>query len=739
MPSIAAPRGRTPLRRRLLILVGGALLPLAVASAIGLVLLAGQQRAQAERGAIGTMRAMGVSVDLELNRAITALQTLSASSPLDRDDLPAFYAEAQRALALQSTWLTVALATPDGKQVLNLLKPFGAPLSPIADVDSFRAALALRHPVAGNVTRGPLTDQQYFTVRVPILRNDRIRYVLTLALKPETMLHVIERQRVPPEWVVSIVDAHGVHVARSRGHADFVARPPSPSLRRLLAEPLSEGWGLTTTLEGDAAYAAYSRSPSTGWAVAVGIPAAAVDAAVRRSSFLLGAGVLVSLALGGAAAALLARNITRPIGTLRTAAQAVGRGETPTVPPSPIAELDEVADALTAAAAARREAEAERETLLRSEQQARAVAEDANRAKDEFLAMLGHELRNPLGAIASAARLLDRTSPADAIDARARAIIGRQVEHMARLMDDLLDVGRVMTGKILLDRAPLDLASAAAHALAALKAGGRTGGHAVRADLQPVWVHADATRIEQVVSNLVGNAAKYTPAGGTIEVSTRREGQDAVLRVADSGIGMLPELVPRVFDLFVQGARGLDRAQGGLGIGLTLVRRLAELHGGTATAASAGEGKGSVFTVRLPAVASHVSVPVALARPTPDPAPRRILVVEDNDDAREMLVYLLRLGGHEVHETRDGVEAVEAARRLEPDAALIDVGLPGLDGYEVARRLRAQPATARLLLVALTGYGLPEDRQRSHDAGFDVHLVKPVEPEALAHALTHRP
>jgi CheY-like chemotaxis protein/anti-sigma regulatory factor (Ser/Thr protein kinase) len=310
---------------------------------------------------------------------------------------------------------------------------------------------------------------------------------------------------------------------------------------------------------------------------------------------------------------------------------------------------------------------------------------------------------------------------------------------MARLMDDLLDVGRVMTGKILLDRAPLDLASAAAHALAALKAGGRTGGHAVRADLQPVWVHADATRIEQVVSNLVGNAAKYTPAGGTIEVSTRREGQDAVLRVADSGIGMLPDLVPRVFDLFVQGARGLDRAQGGLGIGLTLVRRLAELHGGTATAASAGEGKGSVFTVRLPAVASHVSVPVALARPTPDPAPRRILVVEDNDDAREMLVYLLRLGGHEVHETRDGVEAVEAARRLEPDAALIDVGLPGLDGYEVARRLRAQPATARLLLVALTGYGLPEDRQRSHDAGFDVHLVKPVEPEALAHALTHRP
>jgi signal transduction histidine kinase len=736
----SSPRARTPLRRRLLLLVGAALLPLAVASAIGLVLLAREKRAQVARGALDTMRAMAVAVDLELSRAITALQTLSASSPLDRDDLVAFHDEARRALALQPAWLTVTLADAEGQQVLNLLRPPGAPLPRVVEMASFQAALRTGRPVAGNMTLGPLTQEQHFTVRVPIVRADTPRYVASLAIKPDSMLRLIDRQRIPAEWVVSILDAHGLHVARSRRHEEFVARPPGDAMARLLAAAVTqpEGWGRSTTSEGDAVYAAYSRSHKTGWTVAVGIPAAVVDGAVLRSSLLLGTGAFLSLALGGAAAALVARHVTRPIGALRGAAQAVGRGETPSVPPSPIAELDEVADALTAAAAARRQAAAEREALLHREQQARALAEEASRAKDEFLAMLGHELRNPLGAVATAVRVLERTAEAGPGAARARAIIARQVEHLGRLVDDLLDVGRVMTGKILLERAPLDLAAATASALAALRAGARTDGHAVRTALAPVWVEADVTRIEQIVVNLVGNAIKYTAAGGTITVSTRREDAHAVLEVADSGIGMAPDLVPRIFDLFVQGARGLDRAQGGLGIGLTLVRRLAELHGGSVSAASPGEGKGSVFTVRLPAVTAPVAT-TSGAVPGAAPGPRRVLVVEDHDDAREMLVHLLRLDGHEAHEARDGREALEAARRLRLDAALVDIGLPGLDGYEVARRLRAAPDTAGLLLVAVTGYGLPEDRDRSQVAGFDEHLVKPVTADALARALAARP
>ena len=736
---VVLPRGRTPLRRRLLLLVGAALLPLALASAIGLVLLARQQHVEVERGALDTMRAMAATVDLELSRAITALETLSASGPLERDDLHGFYEEARRALALRVTWLTVTLATPDGQQVLNLLRPLDTPLPASTEMASFRAAVEGRRPVTGNMTLNPITQQPNFTVRVPIVRANRVRYVLSVAMKPETMLQVIERQRVPAEGVISILDGRGMHVARSSSHAEFLGQPPAPSLQRLMKAPLSEGWGRTTTLEGEPVYAAFSRSATTGWAVAVSIPVRVVEAAVLRSSLLLGAGALFSLALGGGAAALVARNVTRPIGALRSAAQAVGRGEAPAVPPSSITELDEVADALTAAAAARHQAEAEREALLRRERRARAAAEDANRAKDEFLAMLGHELRNPLGAISSAARLLDRTTPADGTEARARAIIGRQVEHLARLMDDLLDVGRVMTGKILLDCAPLDLGAATVHALAALKAGGRTGGHTIQTDLETVWVNGDATRLEQIVTNLVGNAAKYTPPGGTIEISTRRDNGEAVLRVADSGIGMTADLVDRVFDLFVQGARGLDRAQGGLGIGLTLVRRLAELHGGAATAESEGEGKGSVFTVRLPAIAPPAAVPAVSPGGAGPPALRRVLIVEDNDDARETLGHLLRFAGHEVYEVGNGLAALEAAREFDPDAVLVDVGLPGLDGYEVARRLRARPGAKRPWLVALTGYGLPEDRQRSRAAGFDLHLVKPVDTDALARALAQRP
>jgi CheY-like chemotaxis protein len=241
--------------------------------------------------------------------------------------------------------------------------------------------------------------------------------------------------------------------------------------------------------------------------------------------------------------------------------------------------------------------------------------------------------------------------------------------------------------------------------------------------------------LEQVVTNLLANAVKYTPAGGEITVSVRRDGDHAVLAVRDTGVGIRPELLPRVLDLFVQSDRSLERSGGGLGIGLSLVRQLVELHGGTVEAASAGPGRGSTFTVRLPVLAAPADADDA-ARPAVAGPPRRVLVIEDNDDAREMLRNLLRLFGHEVHEACDGAVGLEEARRLRPDAALIDIGLPGMDGYEVARRIRADLPGARL--VALTGYGQPEDRERALAAGFDVHLVKPVDPDQLQRLLAAR-
>ena len=355
----------------------------------------------------------------------------------------------------------------------------------------------------------------------------------------------------------------------------------------------------------------------------------------------------------------------------------------------------------------------------------------ADRAKDQFLAMLGHELRNPLGSIAGAVNVLDIVGNADETAERARAVIGRQVQHLSRLVDDLLDVSRVTTGKVVLDRRPLALAELVADVLSGWRAAGRLDRHDVSAHVSPIWVDADETRLQQVVSNLLGNALKYTPASGGVAVRVAADGDSALLEVADTGIGIPPELLERLFDPFVQGERALDRAQGGLGLGLTLVKALVELHGGTVQARSPGRGQGSALTVRLRRIAAP-AVPGAPALPG-GPAPRRcrVLVVEDHDDAREMLRVLLTLAGHEVDEAADGPTGLDLALTVRPDVALIDVGLPGLDGYEVARRIRRGAGGTSILLVAVTGYGQAEDRQRALDAGFDAHLTKPISPEQL--------
>jgi signal transduction histidine kinase/integral membrane sensor domain MASE1/ActR/RegA family two-component response regulator len=372
--------------------------------------------------------------------------------------------------------------------------------------------------------------------------------------------------------------------------------------------------------------------------------------------------------------------------------------------------------------------------LFAGAEAARAEAEAANRAKDAFLAMLSHELRNPLGAIASAAHVLRRSSAGDGASAPARAVIERQIEHLRRLVDDLLDVSRVLSGKIVLQRRPLDLSVVVEQTVQVLAESGRHARHRVALQAAPVWVTADPVRIEQVVTNLLENALKYTPAGGAIDLALRRDGGLAVLSVQDSGVGIPAPLLPRVFDLFVQGEQPLQRSAGGLGIGLTLVKRIVELHGGAVAAASDGPGRGSCFTVRLP-----VTAPPPAPPPAPPSSPVagscRVLVIEDSDDSRRMLCQLIGLLGHEAIEAADGIAGVDLALACKPDLTLVDIGLPGIDGYEVARRIRLDPAGRRLRLVALTGYGQPEDRDLALAAGYAAHLVKPLEPARLASLL----
>jgi signal transduction histidine kinase/CheY-like chemotaxis protein len=385
----------------------------------------------------------------------------------------------------------------------------------------------------------------------------------------------------------------------------------------------------------------------------------------------------------------------------------------------------------------------EHRTLILSDISSLARAQRENRSKDEFLAMLAHELRNPLGAIQGAVHALSLMNQTDAMGQRATAIIKRQVTHMARLVDDLLDVGRAVTGKIIIRHAPVNLADTVKASLAAVGAGNPENHARIFFAAEPAWVSGDAVRLEQIAGNLISNALKFTRGDGSVSVSVGREGNDAVLRVSDQGIGIPADMLPRIFDLFVQAHHTIDRTRGGLGIGLTLVRRLAELHGGSVEASSDGDGRGSTFTVRLPAM------PAPKIEGAPDGGreikrtfeSRRVLLVDDNHDSREMYRAVLRAHGHDVCEAPDGERALALLRDYAADNALdvafIDIGLPGgMDGYELARRIRDLPQGANIRLVALTGYGFPEDRLQSKQAGFARHLVKPVDPEVLHRELS---
>jgi signal transduction histidine kinase/DNA-binding response OmpR family regulator len=398
------------------------------------------------------------------------------------------------------------------------------------------------------------------------------------------------------------------------------------------------------------------------------------------------------------------------------------------------AVIDEIAmRAATAFSAARLHQNLQAEIAER--RQAEARLEEQGRRKDEFLAMLSHELRNPLAPIRNAVEVIRRLVPHDAKLMWATDITDRQVRQLTRLVDELLDVARISQGKIVLRPEALDLGALLAECVEAQRPAMVARRQLLNQSLppSPLWVQGDAARLQQVISNLLSNAVKYTPDGGQLSVGTWVEAGQAVVSVRDNGIGIEPELLPRVFDLFEQGQRSLDRSQGGLGVGLTLVQRLVRLHGGRVEARSAGPGQGSEFRVYLPwqAQASPEAGDETQA-PAQQGQGHRILVVDDNADVAETTATMLELSGHRVLTAPDGLQALACVEEFEPEIVLLDIGLPGLDGYEVARRLRQLPKARRAWLVAVTGYGQPADRQRGREAGFDEHQLKPVDPQALA-------
>jgi len=371
----------------------------------------------------------------------------------------------------------------------------------------------------------------------------------------------------------------------------------------------------------------------------------------------------------------------------------------------------------------------------------RDALKEADQRKDEFLATLAHELRNPLAPIRNGLEIL-RRSPAEEVAGEVREMMDRQLTHLVRLIDDLLDVSRVSQGKVDLRKEPITLQAALEAAIEASRPLIEAGKHTLTLDIPaaPLWLDADLTRLSQVVSNLLNNAAKYTPAGGNIRLSVRAQNEEAVITVTDNGVGIPADMLPKVFELFTQVDRHLERSQGGLGIGLALVKRLVSMHGGTIEAESGGLGKGSSFTVRLP-LSRHKIQPQAQAE-TAAETPHKslhILVVDDNIESAKTTGWMLEMIGYEPVLAHDGQEALKIARELHPEIILLDIGLPGMNGYDICRELRKDPAFKNTMLIAQTGWGQAKDRQLAQEAGFNHHLIKPVKLEELSALLETYP
>lgn len=729
------------LHRRIFAGILAGLLPLVLLSYLTLIGTAENQKRELISAVQRTMQAMMTAVDAELDVSLSALDTLANSSRLKTGDLRGFHAEARELMQRRLNWANVVLTTPDAKQLVNARLPFGAALPSRIAADSVAQVAANGQPLVGHVLTSPLLKKPAFAVLVPVRQDGEphIKYVLSAPIWPSSIQNLLYKQGIPEKSVVSIVDRNFNIVARTLNQNELVGKPASPTLRKLLASGQDEGWAITTTLEGTAVYTIYKRSPSSGWTAVVGIPLEVLDNPVRYSYRLLAGSIVVAALLGVAVSLAFAHSITRPMRELQLAANAVGRGEAPAIPDTDIAEIREVGEAMAGA-------HSERERLLASEREAhlhereaRLQAEQANRSKDEFVAMLGHELRNPLAPIYTAAQLLKLPGTDPARVRQLSAIVERQAGHLTRLVDDILDVSRVTRKVIVLKREILDMNAIVPQAVEQVQelVASRSHRLAVIPSPEPAWIDADRTRMVQVLVNLLHNAAKYTPDGGSIVLATEVGEGKVRVAVSDDGAGVPESLLPRIFDLFAQAERTLDRAQGGLGLGLPLVRGLVELHGGRVGVASGGPGLGSTFTIELPlAAAPAVQAPPTAHGPGGASGKLDVMVVDDNLDAAEMLgMFLREHGGFEVVICTDPLAALARATGQAPDVLLLDIGMPQMDGYELARRLRANPATAGARLYAITGYGQQSDREAALAAGFDGHFAKPVDVEKLVATL----
>jgi signal transduction histidine kinase len=717
-------------RTHLALLAAAVFLPVILGSAIAIRLLLDAERQAVLRSMQELARATVLTMDRELTAALASGQALTTSLTLFRGDFATFYSQAKSANAggVRET----ALLRADGVQVFNTARPYGVPgAEPSAATRSrVRTVLERDVPTVSDLIVGDLSRKIVVAALIPVTLGDGRRMVLGQRIEVRHLNDKLPRD-VPDAWLISVFDRDGRTIARNHRWEDFVTGTPRPELMA----GLREGSTIvrSDSREGTPMYAALARSPLSGWTATVGVPVAELEATAAHAVSLAAGTLLCAVALACLGALLFARRLLAATEYLSTATEGMVDGWLPPPVDLRITELNALQTVLHAVSSRLIRLEGARQRHLADAEAARSLAEAQNRAKDEFLAMLGHELRNPLGAISSAISLVQMGASGQAAE-RAHQIIGRQSRHLAHLVDELLDANRVLSGRVTLAPVPLDLAAAVREVAQTLQTQGTTSEHAVELDLEPVWVTCDPTRLQQVLGNLIENAAKYTQAGGWIRVSTRSADGMGEVVVADNGKGIDADLLPRVWDVFVQG-KVLSRAKGGLGIGLAVVKSLVEQQHGSVAVASGGPQQGSTFTIRLPlagAVAVGAEADDADEVPAPRPG-RRVLLVEDNDDLRDMTCALLQSRGCTVMTAADGRSALALAERQRPDVAFVDIDLPDISGYEVARLLARQGG---MRLVAVTGYGQPDDVRRALAAGFDLHLKKPVRLDELERALS---
>ena len=716
------------IRTQLVLLVAAALLPIAVFGVVMTVQFWDLQRDAYEERLLERVRALRLALDIELGATINALQSISRSEWLESGPGDAIVPNLERLVGSRPNWSAIGVMGADGTTLGTAHKPALTSAVP-ADLRTIGEVMSRNAPAISNLLVTSDGQAHVTFVAVPVTRDGHVQATLYVAIEHRVWLDFLRRYPIAQDATLTLNDRDGLIVARTLNDERWVGKPSNPVYWARTREAPERALR-NTGLEGQSFYTAYSRSPVSGWVLGTGVPQEDVEESLRGSTFIIlagfGAAALAALLL----AFVFGRRIANGVTGLAAAARSLADPLGPADPPRASArrshnEIDVVRDALVDSRARLREREESLNHAMAREAQARAAAEHANVAKDQFLAMLGHELRNPLSAISNAAALLDHTND-EAVASRMRSIIARQVQHLVRIVNDLLDVARVTSGKVVLAKSVVDLAVVAVHAIEALKDADRFVGVSldVRGESAPVL--GDETRLEQIATNLIEIACKYTPAGGHVQVRVGVQDGQAELCVTDDGSGIAPDLMPHVFEVFVQGERTLDRAQGGLGLGLPVVKRLVELHGGTVTAFSEGVGCGSRFVARFPLhIGRTLSTETII---TPAPAGQlRVAVVEDHADTRESMRIMLEDEGHAVALATDGPSGETLVLRTRPDVALIDIGMPGFDGLELARRVRAADPAHGIRLLALSGYGRAEDRAGALAAGFDDYMVKPFD------------